>query len=272
MRRRCLAPIVRAATVTNPGFESNVLANPGAGQSDNFVIAVGQGATVTAIPGWTFAATQTTTFSSYGGVSDLATANHAPEGALDNNVLWLFVAANKDTATVTASQTLTDTIQPNTRYTLTARVAQSAHAEGNAALPNPTFPTLGNGASTGDVFARLRAGNLATPMPGLVSSTVSVPADDTWVNWTLVWETGAAEPLAGQPLVVELFHRAATIATNLPSEVFFDDVAVATAPVPEPGGMALVVVGAAAMLRRRRRHRVPVSARSFVIESAAAGA
>ncbi|MGC4003914.1 MAG: hypothetical protein QM811_12615 [Pirellulales bacterium] len=113
---------LRAApiTIANPGFESNILANPTSGQPDNFIIAAGEGATITAVPGWSFTATQTSTFATYGGVSDLGVFNHAGEGALDNNIAWLFIAANKNLSSMSARQTLTASLQNSSRYTLRA--------------------------------------------------------------------------------------------------------------------------------------------------------
>ncbi len=228
--------------ITNPGFESNVLPNPSPGANDNFITAVGEGSVITTVPGWNFSATQVNSFTCYGGVSDLGIGNHAPDGLIDNNIAWLFINEGRQTGTISVEQLLSATLQNNTRYTLTARVAQAAHSEGNPALDNPVFPALGNGVSTGDVFARLYLGTPATPMPGFLSglSFVSVPADDTWVNWTLVWETAAAESLAGATLGIQLFNRANTSSLTVPVEVFFDDIALNAVAVPESGSLALV--------------------------------
>lgn len=245
----------KAATIaiTNADFEANILANPGA-QNDNFTVTTGQGATITPAPGWTFGYNQIDNYSAYAGISDLAAANLSSEGALDNNIVWLFVAANKQTTSVWARQTLSATVELNTRYTLTLRVAQAARAEGNPSLPNPIFPTLGNGVDTGNVFARLRAGNATTAMPGFLSSasSVSAPGDHEWVNWTLVWETGASEALAGQALMIELFNTASSVG-GLPVEVFYDDLVLTTSAVPEPGTWALL--GGAGWLMGRRPGR-----------------
>jgi len=251
---------VRAVMIVNPGFESNILTNPSPGESDHFIVAVGQDAMITQVPGWTFSAVQQDTYTSYGGVSDLGTANHGSEGLLDNNIAWLFINQGRRTGSVSVTQVLAETLQPNTRYTLTLRVAQSAHAEGNPALANPLFPTLGDGVSTGDVFARLFVGSVGTAMPGFLSglSSVSVPADDTWVTWTLVWETGAAESLAGTALGIELFNRADTRASNLPSEVFFDDLVLTAVAVPEADVAGLMALGST-VLGLRRKRQVPGS-------------
>lgn len=241
--------------IVNAGFESNLLSNPPMGQPDNFIVAAGEGATITAVPGWTFVATQIDTFTSYGGVSDLGVFNHSLEGPLDNNIAWLFINQGRRTGAMSVFQTLGDTLQNNTRYTLTLRVAQSAHAEGNQSLPDPNFPALGDGVSTGDVFARMRVGSTATAMPGFLpgESTVSIPPNNEWVNWTLSWQTGPNESLAGAPLVIELFNRANTQGSPLPVEVFFDDVTLSAVAVPEPSVSALAAaLGVLLGLRRQR--------------------
>jgi hypothetical protein len=250
----------RAVAIVNPGFESNPLTNPNPGEFDNFIVAVGQGQPLASVPGWTFTAMQLDGFTSYGGVSDLGNANHGPDGLIDNNIAWLFINEGRRTASVSVTQILAETLQPNTRYTLTLRVAQSARAEGNPALDNPLFPTLGNGVSTGDVFARVYAGASGSTIPGFRSalSSVSEPADNAWVNWTLVWETGASEPLAGTALGIELFNRADTQALGVPVEVFFDDIALSAVIVPEPGTatMLLLASAGAVSLRRGRANRI----------------
>jgi hypothetical protein len=251
---------VSAAPVTigNPGFEGNVLTNPSVGQNDNFIIAAGQGSTITTVPNWTFNASQLDSFTSYGGVSDLATGNHAPEGAIDNNIAWLFIAEGKRLGSISARQTLGATLQLNTRYTLSLRVAQSAHAEGDITLDNPVFPNLGNGVNTGEVFARLWVNSVSTPMPGFLAaaSIVAVPADDQWVNWTLTWETGASEALAGGTLGIELYSQANTQSLSTPVEVFFDDVTLDATSVPEPSSALLVAISVLGRSLLRRRSSV----------------
>lgn len=241
--------------ITNPGFEANVLTNPAVGQKDNFIVAAGQDSTITAVPGWQFTATQVSPYTSYGGVSDLAAANHGPEGSIDNNIAWFFINEGRQTGSISAQQSLAASLQNNTRYTLTLRVAQSAHAEGDPLLDNPLFPTLGNGVNTGNVFARLWVNSVATPMPGFLagSSSVSAPGDNEWVNWTLVWETGANELLAGGTLGIELYNQANTQSLSVPVEVFFDDVAITTSAVPEPSSVMLCASGMLMPILRRRR-------------------
>lgn len=254
-----LAPGLPAATlvVNNPGFEANVLANPPASGPDNFLGAAGQGTTPTAVPGWTFAAASNPdSFTAYGGVSDLATPNHAPEGLLDNNIAWLFLRPTGVAGSMSVSQQLAGSLlDNNTLYTLSLRVAQARREEGLESKPNPVFPTLGDGVSTGEVFARLRVGDLATPMPGFqpALSSVSTVADNEWVTWTLNWQTGAAEALAGQPLFVQLLHQGTRPTGGLPAEVFFDDVAVTA--VPEPGVLTSAALAALVLAARRRRRR-----------------
>lgn len=186
----------------------------------------------------------------------MATPNHATEGLLDNNIAWLFLRATGVPASMSVSQQLAGgSLENNTLYTLSVRVAQARREEGVESKPNPVFPFLGDGVSSGDVFARLRVGSLATPMPGFqpATSSVSTVSDNEWVTWTLRWQTGAAEALVGQTLFVQLFHQGTRPTGGLPAEVFFDDVSVTS--VPEPTAITSVTVTLALFASRRRsRH------------------
>lgn len=233
-----IATIALAATVLGQekkiairdgDFEATRLANPAEGAGDNFIICAGDNAPIKPAAAWTFvgsAPPKSNAF--YAGISDLGVHNHGPEGRRENNILWLYIPENRPKASLSVTQQLTAAVQPKTKYTLKVKVAQSAHAEGKANMPNPDFPKLGDGVSTGDVFARLRVGTVATEMPGYVSSEVSEPPDNEWVTWTIVWQTAATEPLAGKKLVLEFFSTAEK--HPRPVEVFFDDVELTTAP------------------------------------------
>jgi hypothetical protein len=251
--------IVSAAPVAinNAGFETNVLSNPSPSGPDNFIGAAGQGTTPTAVPGWTFTAgSNPDSFTAYGGVSDLAVPNHATEGLLDNNIAWLFIRPTGVFGSMSVSQQLAGiSLENNTRYTLSIRVAQARREEGIESKPNPVFPALGDGVSTGNVFARLMVSGLATAMPGFLPalSVVSAPADNEWVTWTLNWQTGASESLAGQALSVQLLHQGTQAVGGLPAEVFFDDVAVTATAVPEPTTFVNLVFGMSLLWSQRRR-------------------
>ena len=166
---------------------------------------------------------------------------------------------NNDTVTTytvggvggSARQTLQGiTLANNTRYTLTVDVgADSMMSAGHPQYPFPT--TLGNGVSTGDVFARLLANSGASAMPGFLpgSSTVTAPTPGDFTPWTLVWQTGANETFAGTPLVVDL--------SVLNNSAYFDNVALTTefiAPVPEPSTVLLLGLGGLVVWRKARRN------------------
>jgi hypothetical protein len=160
----------------------------------------------------------------------------------DNNT----VVTNPDPNT-SVRQTLGITVANNSLYTLTVDVGADSYPDG-AGTSYP-LPPIGNGVSTGNLFTRLLANGGASPMPGFLSSNASVPSIGNFVTWTLVWQTGASEALAGTGIVVEL-------AQNAETEAYFDNVSLTVTAVPEPASLSLLIGGSAAvMLRRRRRQR-----------------
>jgi hypothetical protein len=214
-----------AAIVLNGNFEANTLANGG------FQFPINN---------WTNAPANTI------GLFDPDTNRMSSQGG-DNNTVVLY------TANASLRQTLSVNLENLKTYTLTIQ----AGADSSMTGPNPTypFPALGNGVSTGNVLARLMANAGASAMPGFVPgmSSVSTPTLGNFTNWTLVWQTGASEPLAGTALVVDL-----RILTGLPGNnesAYFDNVALTVGPIPEPSAAILVVAGGALLLRRRVRGR-----------------
>jgi hypothetical protein len=73
----------------------------------------------------------------------LATPNHAPEGLLDNNIAWLFLRATGVAGSMSVSQQLAGkSLQNDTRYTLSIRVAQAHREEGIESNATPSSPRL----------------------------------------------------------------------------------------------------------------------------------
>lgn len=223
-------------TISNPGFEDDTFLT-NRGQLDYFYQSVSSLDALRTIPGWTSLRNPATGNGPFGGISDLGEENGPGQGSIENNIAWLLIN-NNFVANLSFVQTLSATIQTNTRYTLTLQAGEpGSFGNGQPRL----FPVLGNAVTTGDVFARLRAGTTATPFPGFVSSLVPPPPDGRFTNWTLIWETGPSEPLAGQPIVIELFNQRTT-GTGNQREVFYDDIAIDASPVLPPG-LSIAVQG-----------------------------
>jgi hypothetical protein len=167
----------------------------------------------------------------------------------DNNRMSTQGGENNTAYTARSSsvrQTLGVTLENNFRYTLTLDVGNNDAFGGGVFF----FPTLGDGVSTGNVFARLLANGGGSAMPGFLpgSSTVSIPAPGAFTPWTLVWQTGPSEPLAGTTLVVDLSVGGGDGTT--PIEAFFDNVSLTS--VPEPSSVVLLLACGGMLLARRR--------------------
>jgi len=121
------------------------------------------------------------------------------------------------------TQVLTTALASDTTYTLTVDV----------------------GARAGDGFAptiQLLAGSTV-----LGSASGATPTAGNWAVWTLVYDSGSSNPLAGQALEISLASSV--------TQTSFDAVSLtstADSTVPEPAVFALVGVGLLGMVTRRR--------------------
>lgn len=110
-----------------------------------------------------------------------------------------------DPATQYLEQTLTNNLQPNTRYTLSAWMAD----------PEPHSPP--NSASL-----LLYAGAQL-----LSTGTIQPLAEDTWTEGNLVFETGNSHPQLGQPLKIRIMFGA-----NASYRMLIDDVSLDATNIP----------------------------------------
>jgi hypothetical protein len=158
------------------------------------------------------------------GIHTFVGSNLFPNGGYNNTQVGY---ANSGTFT---SSSVLATIQANTTYTLSVSVGHRSDA-GIAA--NPIVRLLGNGAVITPTSA-------VTPLP-----------NQGFVNWTLTYNIGAASPLVGQGLRIQL-------GTAGP-QAQFDNVslnAVSTAAAPEPASLGLLALGGAGLLPLVRRRRL----------------
>jgi hypothetical protein len=169
------------------------------------------------------------------------------EGAgVENN--WGYMGF-PGTATLLQKLSPTLGVANSSTYVLTVTVGREVS---NA---YPLFPNVGDGVSTGDVFARLlvdnsvlQDGSSLVAMPGFISNVTPTPASaGDIVNWTLTWTTGNSEALAGDALYVQL---QATTVTG--AEVYWDNVGLTVNAVPEPASAGLALLGFCGVAAARR--------------------
>ncbi len=193
------------------------------------------------------------------GVLDPATttlyAVPAPEG---ENVGVVFLLDDPGNQGVPAGieagmeQTLTETLAPNTRYTLTVEVGNIAN---DPDPPNNQFQFNG--------FPGYRIDLLAGGVPLISDDDTLLPVEGTFSTSTRTFTTGSSPAQVGQPLGIRLVNLNASAGI----EVNFDDVrltALGVSPVPASGNWAteiLVVlaglIGAGLLLRRGEEPRTP---------------
>lgn len=213
-------------TITNPSFE-NPVSNPG----------MFTGSNVSGPAGWTVYNAGATNNLRYFGVWNPATtpsyAAGAPEGA---NVGVVFLENTSNFAEAGLRQTLADTLQLSTQYTLTVEVGNFG-------------PYAGSGWDfTG--FPGYRVELLAGGTVIASDNNTLAPAEAQFLTSTVAVTIGASHTNAGQPLAIRLVNLNGPVGI----EVNFDRVRLDAVTVPEPS--TAVLLGLAALLavtRRRRR-------------------
>lgn len=219
-------------TIANPGFETPVTA-PGA-----FTVSTTNGPS-----GWSVYNTALPANNrSFGVLNPTGTTLYpggAPQGS---NVGVVFLMNTTNIAEAGLQQTLSSTLQANTRYTLRVAVGNI----GNDPNPQNSFNFTGFPGYRIDLMAggSVVASDINTLQPG----------EGQFLESTLVFNTGAAPVNFGQPLGIRLVNL------NGPGiEVNFDNVRLDASPIPEPSTTALAataVCGIVAFRRRRMNKQV----------------
>lgn len=173
----------------------------------------------------------------------------APEG---DRVALLFNRGQRDAGEYGYVQTLGDTLQANTRYTLNVAVGNiaSGTAENNEFFDLSGFPGYRIDLLAGGVV-------IAQDL-----DTLSIAEGEFLVS-ELVFDTGDADAQLGQALGIRLVNLNETRGALTPFpdlEVDFDDVTLdATAlAVSEPSSLALFGLGLVALAWRARRREYPI--------------
>jgi hypothetical protein len=213
-------------TIQNPGFETGNLTQVGNGTFSQLI----SGSTIFAAGGtlanWT--ASSTTTNAAAGGFAPSAGGNNwTSTWWSGNNIGYLQISS---AGTVSLSQTLTDSLQNNTVYNLSALIGRRAFT-----------PSL-------NYSLELFAGSAL-----LISASNLALASNSFGTDTATYSSGSSNPLAGQSLKIVL---QSTGTNNVFTEAFFDNITLnatgTVTSVPEPGTLVLGAIGLSLLLWRRR--------------------
>lgn len=154
----------------------------------------------------------------------------APQGS---RIAIFYNSGSKGAGVYGFQQTLADTLQANTQYTLTVQVGNIA----SGTSQNNTFYDLSN-------FPGYRVDLLANGVP-IVSDINSLSiGEGAWATSTVTFTTGPTVT-PSQNLGIRISNLNATNGTP-DNEVDFDDVQLTAVSVPEPGTWALLLVSVSA--------------------------
>jgi hypothetical protein len=201
-------------TIENSSFEDPVTAG------GNFT------ASETDAPsGWEVYNTRAPSGQRFFGVWNPSTTNTFVGGAPDGvNVGLVFLLNTTSLAEAGLQQTLSDTLQLNTTYTLTVEVGNFADDNPSDSLDFDGFPGY-----------RIDLMTASNPTPLASDFNLLTPDEGIFETSTISFTTGSSHSDAGQALVIRLVNL-----NGAGIEVNFDDVRLDASPVPEPSTTALL--------------------------------
>jgi hypothetical protein len=161
----------------------------------------------------------------------------APDGV---NIGVVFLLNTTNIAEAGLSQTLGDTLQLNSTYTLTVEV-------GNFADDNPSDSFNFNGFPG----YRIDLMTVNNPTPLASDNNTLTPAEGIFETSIVSFTTGSSHTDAGQALAIRLVNL-----NGAGIEVNFDDVRLDASPVPEPSTAALLLGAVGLICAGLRRNRI----------------
>jgi len=199
------------------------------------------GATNSAPAGWTVYNTGATNTERYFGVWNPSTTSTFVDGAPTGaNVGVVFLQNTTNIAEAGLSQTLGDTLQLNTTYTLTVEVGNFADDNSSDSFNFNGFPDY-----------RIDLMTVNNPTPLASDNNTLTPAEGIFETSIVSFTTGSSHTDAGQALAIRLVNL-----NGAGIEVNFDDVRLDASPVPEPSTAALLLGAVGLICAGLRRNRI----------------
>jgi hypothetical protein len=183
-------------------------------------------------------------FNAVGVIRPSPGTEYFPGGAPEGNNAALVYLAGGQTAQVGLQQNLTATLQPSTRYRLSAQIgniASGTSLPGSSGGPGVFYNLNGFPGYRLDLLA---GGSVIAADTNSIGATIP---EGEFRRATLIFDTGTANAQLGQALGVRVVNLKMPGTTNAPNiEVDFDDVSLNAGPIPVPASLAISLVGSQA--------------------------
>ncbi|MDL5055061.1 hypothetical protein QQ056_16100 [Oscillatoria laete-virens NRMC-F 0139] len=173
------------------------------------------------------------------GAAEFFNGDPAPDG---DRVMILFNSGQKAAGEYGFFQTLGDTLQANTHYSLTVDVGNI----GSGTAIDSTFYDLSN-------FPGYRVDLLAGGVVIASDNDSLVIPEYEWATSVISFTTGDFHAQLGQSLGIRLVSLNATNDPGVDNEVDFDNVILTATPIPEPHTWGLLLIGVIFVICKLRR-------------------
>ncbi|MEM9478732.1 MAG: hypothetical protein AAGA58_03620 [Verrucomicrobiota bacterium] len=163
------------------------------------------------------------------GIINPTNSDFYPGGAPEGNQAAIVFLTSSGTGEAGLEQTLTSTLQPETRYTLHVDVGNIASGMGSS-FSSDGGTVFYNLAGFPGYRIELLAGGVV-----IGSDTGAIIGDGQWSTRSIIVDIGPSEPLAGQSLSIRLVNLNLVGTPTEPGiEVNFDNVQLVASPLPDP--------------------------------------